>query len=209
MVEHARQRRVERLHSFMWWHEIKKPEWIIAIGTIILVVLTLAILLLTVLSVPDGKWPILNFYRWPFSLVPIVVVAGIVLAAILNFTAAKLKASTTQVREQANRKISIGRLNLFITEGHSLLEEIPKSEATASDFVRFWRGHTAGWSKKVARTLSESWGKEIEQDFFSVTGMDTEQPLARIHPEARTDYRYLSRGLQNLERIRQAIRLND
>ena len=75
--------------------ELKKPEWIIAIGTVILVVLTLALLGVTILLLPDDKLTLVRLYHWPLVAVPVIVVAGMVIAAILNFKAAKAKTFTT------------------------------------------------------------------------------------------------------------------
>jgi len=71
--------------------ELKKPEWIIAIGTVILVVLTVALLGVTILLLPDDKLAVLRLYHWPLVALPVIVVAGMVIASVLNFKAAKTK----------------------------------------------------------------------------------------------------------------------
>ncbi len=72
--------------------ELKKPEWIIAIGTVILVVLTLGVFGLTILLVPDDKWSVLRFFHWPLVAIPLIAVGGMVIAAVLNLKTARLRA---------------------------------------------------------------------------------------------------------------------
>jgi len=58
-----------------------KPEWITAIGTVILIVLTLVLI---------AQGPSLQWFRWPWFIMPTVIVVGLIVAAILNFKSAKL-----------------------------------------------------------------------------------------------------------------------
>src|ERR1700732_604986 len=86
--------------------ELKKPEWIVAIGTVILVVLTLSILGLTILLVPDDKWAVLRFYHWPLVAIPLIVVGGMVIAAVLNLKTARLREHVTLEPPQKNQNTS-------------------------------------------------------------------------------------------------------
>jgi hypothetical protein len=75
--------------------KLKEPEWIIAIGTVILVALTLGTFGLTILLVPDDKWAVLRFYHWPLVAIPLIVVGGMVIAAVLNLKAARQRTRDT------------------------------------------------------------------------------------------------------------------
>src|SRR6266478_6340209 len=90
-------------------------------------------------------------------------------------------------QSQQSRQWALSQLNELITRGHHLLGEIPKNGATASDFVRFWKEQTGSWSSRVGTILKDEWGKSTQDFFFSTTGVNMDQPLDKIHAEAKMD----------------------
>lgn len=113
-----------------------------------------------------------------------------------------------RAKPNESRESALKQINDLITRGNHLLTEIPKNGATASDFVRFWQEQNRSWSNTVGTILENGWGKATQSFFFSTTGVNMDQPLERIHGEAKMDYLYLSRWLQNLETLRQTLRNN-
>jgi len=115
----------------------------------------------------------------------------------------RLRRMSTQSDE---RQLALSELNGLITRGHRLLGDTPKNGATVSDFVRFWNEQMGSWSKAVGTILKDHWDKNTQDFFFSVTGLNMEQPLPQIYPESKMDYLYLARWLQNLEHLRQMLK---
>jgi len=62
-----------------WW---KDPAWINVGGTVILIGLTLTLVL---------QGTTVNWRQWPWFLLPLIVVGGLIAVAILNFRTAKLR----------------------------------------------------------------------------------------------------------------------
>lgn len=182
-----------------------KPEWITAIGTVILIALTIVLIL---------QGPALAWLRWPWFILPVAVVGGMVLAAVLNFKSAKLHTTATAQQvspppsvttKDQGRQLAMKRISELLTRGDYLIGQTPSSGATASDYCRFWGEQMQQWSQEVGTLLSDNWGQEAMNSLFSTRGVQWDQPVPRIHTEAVSNYHQLNRWLQNLEHLKQTL----
>jgi len=148
------------------------------------------------------------------KLVFLCVVAVILLfTAYLNIKAIRLNAAnpspstspTPEPPKNQRRETAINRIGELLRRGDYLVGQTPNSGATASDFCRFWNEQFQRWSQEVGTLLSDNWGQEAMNAFFSTRGLQWDQPAPRIHAEAVTSYHQLNRCLQNLEQLKQSL----
>jgi hypothetical protein len=136
-----------------------------------------------------------------------LILVGIIgLAWVLGFIPKAHAAATTELNNA--RPLALQKLAELTTSGHRLLSSAPKNGATVSDFTGFWNEQIAIWTKAVAIILSDNWSKDSQDFFFSTTGLNMEQSLQQIAPEAKMYHLHLGRWLQNLEQLRQALPRN-
>src|ERR1700683_2292574 len=96
-----------------WPESLKQPEWITAVGTLVLVVLTMLILVLTFLLIPDDRWnSFLHYLTWTVA-IPLLIVGGLVTAAVYNFRTAVLKVT----QQQSRRSEITGQLSALFQRG--------------------------------------------------------------------------------------------
>jgi hypothetical protein len=111
-------------------------------------------------------------------------------------------ASTIDTSRAQARQAAIKRLSELLTLGDAIVAQVPNSAATTSDFCRFWSDEIQRWSQQVEKLLNDNWGEQESRAFFSVTGVQYDLPVPRVHPEAVANYHQYSRWLQNLEQLK-------
>jgi hypothetical protein len=144
-----------------------------------------------------------------FSFGSLLVLLAII---VMNYKTTRVKAAVPLPSSPAPpdlpiqaRQIALKRIGELLTIGDHLVGQTPNNGATASDFCRFWSEQTQRWSQEVGTILTDNWGQEALNNFYSTRGLQWDQPVPRIHTEAMSNFLQINRWLQNLERLKQTL----
>jgi hypothetical protein len=181
-----------------WW---KDPTWIGAIGTVVLIVLTVALIILTTLLIPDDRWNSF-LHRWEvtmYSAIPVLVLLTVL--AIYNFKVAVRKTSQFEAQKIA------ARLDELFQRGQWLQGKVPTvGNAGEVIFCQFWAEETRIWSARMSTLLWENYGEDVGRDFNSNVGLNQQEPVGNTHPEAAAAYRALVHQLRAFQNIRRTLK---
>ncbi|SRR5437899_3787443 len=125
-------------------------ERITAIGTAILVILTIVLI---------SQGPSIPWLHWPGFILPLVIVSSLVIAAILNFRTAQLHAKT------ANKEIQF-KLAALMRQGLELYERLLGIQTSAQ--VSSVRNDYVGWANQTYAVLNEGGYPTDAEAFFQV-----------------------------------------
>jgi hypothetical protein len=187
----------------MRWPELKQPEWITAIGTLVLIVLTMFVIAVTLLLIPDERWKSFLHYWGLTMLFPLVIVTIMLVAAIYNFRTAVAK--TTAQHSHAS-DIANQLSNLF-QRGQWLQGKVPTiGNAGEAMFCQFWAEEVNGWTNRMSKLLWDNHGEDVARDFTSNVGLNSQEPVGSVHPEAAAAYRTLVHQLRTFQNIRRTLK---
>jgi hypothetical protein len=179
---------------------LKDPAWIGAIGTVVLIILTVVLIALTAVLVPDDRWNSF-LHRWNvtmYSAIPVIALLAIL--AIYNFKTVAKKTSQAEAQK-------IGaRLDELFQRGQRLQGKAPiTGNAGEVAFCQFWAEEVQGWSQRMSNLLWENYGEEVGRDFNNNVGLNQNENVGSIHPDAAHAYRALVHQLKTFQNIRRTL----
>jgi hypothetical protein len=185
-----------------WPESLKQPEWITAVGTLFLVVLTMLILVLTFLLIPDDRWnSFLHYWKWTVA-IPLLIVGGLVTAAVYNFRTAVLKVT----QQQSIKGEIASQLSVLFQRGQWLQGKVPTvGNSGEAMFCQFWAEEVNGWTNRMSRLLWDNYGEDVARDFTSNVGLNSQEPVGNTHPDAAAAYRTLVHQLRTFQNIRRTL----
>jgi hypothetical protein len=131
----------------------------------------------------------------------LILFGSIGLIWILGFVPKKNKSAQLQQAQQS----AIDQISKLLTRGDYLVSQAPNAGVSTSDFCRFWNDQLQRWGQEVGSVLSDTWGTDAMHAFFSIRGLQLDQPAGRVHPEAASSYHQYNHWLKNLEHLKQTL----
>ncbi|MBZ5687224.1 MAG: hypothetical protein LAP86_19555 [Acidobacteriia bacterium] len=103
-------------------------------------------------------------------------------------------------------KLALQKLNELSRRSQWLDGQAPRTgNAGEGRFCQFWAEEVQAWSQATGKILWDNWGEDVARDFLGNVGLNNNENVGNVHPEAASAYRMLLHQIRTMQNIRRTL----
>ncbi len=117
------------------------------------------------------------------------------------------KAQTRTTETDQARELALKKIGELFQRSQWLDGQAPRQgNATESKFCQFWAEEVQAWGQATGKILWDNWGEDVGRDFLGNVGLNHNENVGNVHPEAASAYRTLLHQVRTLQNIRRTLK---